>query len=339
MTTYTAVADANGDFIVPFSSNYTSGQKITVTAEKDGAIKEIELFAPSDPIGGGVIQFSGNMSNFPANIGNITLKSDVAGQIGNYAFNAVDGVGGNLFSKAKGLSIEGGVTNIGVGAFKDWNSSEFLNILSTSLLVVNNSAFINWNKCTVINIPAGITTIGNSAFQGWSEFTSILNLPASINSIGSFAFSGWTKALGVVLPLNLTTIAASSFSSWSAALSLNIPNGVSAIQQQAFISWSAATSLTLPDTLISVGNSAFWGWNKLLSLTIPTSVATLEAGAFENMSSCNEIICMRATPPSAVASTFNGLKATCVIKVPTTALAAYQAAAGWSVHAAKMIGV
>ena len=38
------VADLNGDFTVPFSSNYTSGQKITVTAEKDSATKTIELF-------------------------------------------------------------------------------------------------------------------------------------------------------------------------------------------------------------------------------------------------------------------------------------------------------
>mgnify|MGYP001618506052 FL=1 len=42
MPTVTGTADANGDFNIALGANYTSGEKITVTAEKDSAEKTIE---------------------------------------------------------------------------------------------------------------------------------------------------------------------------------------------------------------------------------------------------------------------------------------------------------
>ncbi len=338
MATYTGVADANGDFTVPFTSAYTSGQKITVTAEKNNATKSIELYAPSEFIGGGVIQFSGTMENFPNNIGVVTLKSDISGEIQANTFNATNSL---LFQKAKGLKIDGLITQIQASGFRGWLDAEILEINSSTLAFIGQNAFQDWSKCKSLSLSSSITAIGNFAFSGWSDFDGILHIPLLIQSIGTNAFQNWITAKGVTFPpnINLAIISTDAFSTWSLAEGLELPSGITTIQAQAFIAWSKATTLTLPDTLQTVGNSAFWGWNKLTSLTIPTSVTSLEAGAFENMSSCNELICMKVTPPAAVASTFAGLKSMCLVKVPSASLSAYQSAPGWSEHASKMIGI
>ena len=243
MTTYTGVADANGDFTVPFSSNYTSGQKITVTAEKDSATKSIELFAPSDTTGGGVIQFTGNLTNFPVNIGNIVL-TQLSGSIANSTF---DGTPNNcMYKKATGLDM---------------------------------------SQCQ-------ITSIGSEAFY-----------------------------------------------SWSAATSLALNNGLQTIGNSAFYAWASLIELIIPDSVVSIGDSAFSDINALQKLTIGSACTTIADYAFSELIACNEIVMKPLTPPAIQTYTLQFLKSTCVIKVPAASLSAYQAAAKWSAHASKMVGV
>lgn len=198
MATYTGTADENGDFTVIFGgAEYTSGQKVTVTALKDGAEKSIEIFAPSDTTNGGVIQFLGNLNNFPENIGDIRLDK-ISGIIGASAFEAGSPTT-SLFKKATGLVINHGVVDIG------------------------SSAFRNWVLARHLTIPETVTTIQLYAFQGWT--------------------------------------------------------------------------------------------------------------------SCDEITILATTPPALNSSSFQGLKATCIFKVPLASLEVYKVAANWSTFASRMVGV
>jgi len=288
MATYTGVADGNGDFIIPFSSNYTGGQKITVTAEKDGATKSIELHAPSDVTGGGVIQFSGTLIDFPLNIGVVTI-SGISGKIGNYAFQ----------SAVNGLSI--------------------------------------WKTASGLVIGSGVTEIGDFAFENWANIKS-LGLPAGLIKIGANAFFGNALLESLVIPNTVTQIGAFSFYA-SQALTLSIPGSISIIPNSAFAYWVKATDLVLPAGVARVGSSAFANWSKGKYLTLPESLAIIESGAFSGWVECLEIRCLRTTPPTLESSAFQSLKSTCIIKVPSASLAAYQAATNWSAHASKMIGV
>lgn len=162
MATYTGIADENGDFAIPFSSNYTSGQKVTVTAEKDGAEKKIEMFAPSDLFGGGIIQFTGTMHDFPNNIGGVVLTDQIGVSIGDNAFYAANN---NMWSKATGLTIANTVQTIG------------------------SNAFYNWAAVTALTIPNSVTSIDYSAFEGLTSVTS-LTIGSSIQNIGSYGFLG-----------------------------------------------------------------------------------------------------------------------------------------------------
>lgn len=217
MPIYTGVADANGDFIVPFSSNYTGGEKITVSAEKAGAIKTIELYAPSETTGGGSIQFSGNLTNFPNNIGIVSLGVEFT-SIGTYSFQA----GANMNSM--------------------------------------------WKKATGLILPDSLLTIGNYAFTGWS----------------------------------------------------------------------ASATLTLPATLKLIPLGAFASWSALLKVDIPASVTSIEAYAFQSATSLQEFIVRNITPPSIVLTTFQSANSNFIIKVPATAIEAYQTAPNWSAFASRI---
>ncbi|WP_151959338.1 leucine-rich repeat protein [Acinetobacter bereziniae] len=196
MATYTGVADANGNFTISFSTPYTSGQKVTVTAEKDGAEKTIELYAPSPSTNPKGMFFSGSMSNFPIDIGDIFITG-ISGAIALHS--AFAAVSANLFfAYATGLKIDEGLT-----------------------------------------------------------------------SVTDYCFNGWIRA----------------------------------------------AKLELPATLQTMGERSFGGF-----------VA------------CTEIICKRITPPTIRSDTFSGLNESCVIRVPSESLSAYQNAANWSAFSSRMVG-
>lgn len=243
MAIYTGVADANGDFTVPFSSSYTGAQKITVIAEKNGAQKSIELYAPSEVSGGGVIQFSGTLNDFPQNVGNVTITG-LSGTIKSYAFAATGGIlGNNIWSSATGLEIK-----------------------------------------------------------------------SAIETIESYAFNSWVNSKILILPISVKYIADNAFNTWS----------------------GFTGRLSLPDSLLTIGTASFQNWNKCTEVVLGTSLISIGGFGLGNLSSCNSITIKATTPPTITSSTFNGLKSTCIFKVPAGSVAAYQAAPNWSAFAARI---
>lgn len=216
MAIYTGVADANGDFNIPFSANYTSGQKITVTAEKDSATKSIELYAPSEPLGGGAIQFSGTLNDFPQNIGAVTLRG-LIGVIGNNAFDA-SGNQSISWRLATGLIIESGITSIGAYAFRMWASAVSLT-LPSGITSIGGYAFQNWKELSTLVIPNTVTEIGSQAFGGASKITS-LTLSNQLKTIGSAAFLNLSLLTSLLLPATLTSIGADGFGGLAACLEI-----------------------------------------------------------------------------------------------------------------------
>lgn len=239
MTTYTGVADANGDFTVPFSSNYTSGQKITVTSEKSGATKSIELYAPSDLSGGGAIKFSGNLNNFPNNIGVVTLSAEFTGVIQDYAMQAV-GFETHIFRRATGLIIMPGPTAISMQSFATWSNAASLSIPS-SVLTIGNQAFTSWASLLEILIPNSVTSIGNSSFQTATACKKV-TLGTALATIGSSAFSSLT-ACDEIICLRTTppSIQSNTFASLKATCVIKVPSA-SLNTYQTATNWSALAS-------------------------------------------------------------------------------------------------
>lgn len=250
MTIYTGVADANGDFTVPFSSSYASGEKITVIAEKDGATKSIELYAPSDVVGGGVIRFSGSLDSFPNNIGAVAI-SGISGTIDQYAFQG--GNSSSIWSKATGLTISPGVTSIG------------------------QSAFDGWINALILNLPNTLVSIGGSAFLNWSKYDKDLVLPNTLQSISDGAFRGWSKATSLTIPSSVISLSGERvFQDWKLATTLNLNFAGSTIPKSCFFGWSSCKKLTIPANVTFIGVAAFSGWTSCTEIAclnpIPPSI-------------------------------------------------------------------
>lgn len=274
MATYTGVADANGDFNIPFGSNsYTSGEKITITAEKDSAIKSIELFAPSEVTGGGVIQFAGELLSFPENIGEVTI-SGIDGPIGGYAFQS--GNVSSIWAKASGLNISNGVTSIGQFAFSTWSNALKLTLPNT-LISIGSSAFYTWTKVnTELILPPQLVDIGDSAFRGWSKATS-LTIPSSVKSLNGERI----------------------FQDWSLATSLNLNFGGTTIPRYCFLGWSLCTRLTIPANVTFIAAGAFFGWASCTEITcLNTTPPTIQADTFSNLNAS----CVFRVPAGSVAA-------------------------------------
>ena len=233
MATYTGVADGNGDFVIPFSSNYTSGQKVTVTAEKDAAAKTIEIFAPSQ-VQSAMIAFSGDSQNFPSNIGDVTIN--INGAIGSDAMRSHSS-NSSIWRRVTGLTISEGVTSIGSYAFVDWAQSKFL-LLPQSLTSLGNNAFQGWGNALSLVIPEGISNIPAACFSGWSSASS-LDLPSSIQTIAGNAFQLWSSCLEIIVRATTPpSIVSTSFQSLNAACIFKVPSGSVAAYQSA-PNWSA----------------------------------------------------------------------------------------------------
>ncbi|WP_180163565.1 leucine-rich repeat domain-containing protein [Acinetobacter sp. YH12069] len=241
MATYTGVADANGDFIVPFSASYTSGQKVTVTAEKEGATKSIELFAPSNITGGGVIQIDGSFVDFPLNITDVTLTEQISGTIQRYAFRPhSDTQSRSIWRYAKSLKILGNVTRINSYAFYGWDDALSLQ-LPQSLQVIEENAFNGWRSALELTIPNQVTSIPRDCFYGWNSAKS-LYLHAGIASIGERAFYEWLSCDEIIcMAVAPPTIISSSFSNLKSTCIIKVPAASVAAYQSA-PNWSAFAS-------------------------------------------------------------------------------------------------
>lgn len=241
MATYTGVADASGNFTVPFSSTYTSGEKITVTAEKDSATKSIELYAPSEVTGGGVIQFSGNMTNFPNNIGTVILKSEIT-NIPSYGF-AVKSTG-NIWAKATGLVVEGAT---GIGSY----------------------AFLGWSSLRILTLNSGLKNIGAYAFEGHKLVN--LNIPASVETISSYAFNSAERLISITFETNskLTSISEYAFTTAiELTFPLILPKSLVTIGSGAFRFIWNLKSLIIGPNVTTIGSSAFAGARVLEEMII-----------------------------------------------------------------------
>lgn len=230
MATYTGIADANGDFSIPFSSNYTSAQKVTVTAEKDGAEKSIELYAPSDTTGGGNIRFTGNVNNYPLNIGGVELHG-FTGTIGNNVFDS------DIFAQ---------------------NATSLL--IGDGLVAVGNYTFNNWTKIKKLTTPTSLKTIGTWSFARMRSLENIEDLnPLLANlsqtSIPDSAFFQCDNAIGhLIIPDNIIAIGQQSFAASNKITKVTLGSSVNSLGIQCIALWSVQELICKPTTPPSGGS-------------------------------------------------------------------------------------
>jgi hypothetical protein len=199
-------------------------------------------------------------------------------------------------------------------------------------------------------IPSGVTDIGHGAFDYCSRLSTV-TIPSSVTSIVEGAFSNcfsltsitvdtanqnYTSISGVLFNKNETTIV--QVPAGIAGSSYAIAPSVTRIGDFALGGCSGLTSVTIPSSVTNIGFAAFYG-SGLTSVTIPSSVANIGSSAFGGCSGLTQATIQATTPPALPSGShaFSGSAVGLQIHVPSGALAAYQAATGWSDYASQIV--
>src|ERR1035437_9275151 len=292
------------------ASDYYTINKLTVT----GSINNFDFVTMNQISYLHVLDLSGsNCAYIPANafqncigLTDINIPSSVM-SIDNHAFAGCIGL--------KTLNIPSWVQFIGDYAFYECDGLTTIDFAASAMLnSIGNYAFYGDNSLTTINIPASVVSIGNYAFSGCSGLTAI-NIPptsTSLTSIGDYAFSDLKGLTTINIPASVVSIGNYAFSGCSGLSAINIP--------------STSTSLS------SIGNNAFNGCSSLISTNIPASVFGIGKNVFNGCSSLISIYSYVYDPIFLIKSdsVFEKVDTnTCVLFIPSGAIAAYKAAAIW----------
>lgn len=128
-----------------------------------------------------------------------------------------------------------------------------------------------------------------------------------IREISGYAFADLYNLTYASLPTTLQTIGISAFSGCSELALIDVPEGVTTIVDQAFLNCSKMATLTLPSTLETIGDYTFAGCPSLQMIT---------CGAY--------------VPPTISESTFRSVSSETPLRVPSEAIALYQADSLWN---------
>ena len=137
---------------------------------------------------------------------------------------------------------------------------------------------------------------------------------------------------------NIERIGDNIFRECESLTSVYIPNSVTEIGASAFTYCSSLESITIPNSVTTIGDWAFCICDSLTSVTIPNSVTTIGHDAFNWCDNLRTVYCEAITPPIVGSEVFNNNAGYRIIYVPTIAVAAYQAADGWSDYADYIVG-
>ena len=211
----------------------------------------------------------------------------------------------------------------------------------------------------ITNLPSGVT--GGTIVYGKADVVTIEPYDSTVKTIGDRDFQSWMHATGLVLGEGFETVNEYAFFQWSNATSLSLPASLKAIAQYAFSTWTKCTSITIkegldsvgifalssnictniefPNSLKTVGGGCVANCSQLLKLKFGTGVTSMSSQVILGCTKLQEFTIMALTPPTITVNTLQGIPTSCVIKVPSASLSAYQTAANWSAHASKMIGI
>ena len=237
------------------------------------------------------------------------------------------------------LKLPEGLEEIGPQVFMECTGFYGELRLPESLKKIGRKAFVGCkNLSGNLTIPQSITTIPEGAFSG-CEFGGTLQLHDGIVSIKSDAFSSCFFKGELDLPKDLKTIESGVFYNNDFSGELKLPEQLATIGDRAFAyNWRLMGVLEIPENVISIGAGAFAQCRSLEGVIFPAGLENIryessygeDGGAFENCFGIGTIVCKGEIPPYVQDGAFNGVaKDNFTLEVPESAIAQYQAAAGW----------
>lgn len=263
--------------------------------ENCSSLKDITIPSSVTTIGSWAFDDSGLES--------ITIPDGVT-SIGSYAFRSC----GNL----KNVSIADSVTSIGDEAFANCDALESVK-LSENMTSISASLFYNCSALVTVTIPDTVTEIGNNAFHGCTSLETVnISENSALTSIGDNAFRDCNKLSKIYLPSKLSSIGSMVFSGCTALEEINVAESNKYFSSDndtlfnknkteliAYID-NGNTSYTVPSTVTSIEAGAFYNCDSLENIVLPEGIETIGDSAFYD---CNGISSIKI--PSSVSTIGN----------------------------------
>ena len=191
-----------------------------------------------------------------------------------------------------------------------------------------------------VTIPEGVTRVGKNSFASCNALKE-LSLPGSLRRIGSYAFSSCKNLTSFVVPSKVDTLTGDIINNSTKIASLEVRPGNTRYDSRdncnAIIDKTTnylirgCANTIIPDGIERIGMSAFMTDDSIRTVTLPASIEVIDMMAFYGCTHLTTMTCLATTPPQIrdAVYTFQNVPTTLIVYVPTTSVAAYQAADVW----------
>jgi hypothetical protein len=305
-----------------------SGATITITGYSTAPTGSLVIPAGVTALGNGALQNCTSLTS-------VTLPSGLL-SIGDSAFA--------FCSSLTSVALPDSVSSIGYGAF---NQTAVSTLCIPAGLASLNAFMLGASRVASFTVsPSNPTYMavdgivynkaGTILVMAPPMASGTFTVPAGVKEIAQLAFS-YSRYSAVNLPDGLTTIRNAAFSNASLA-SITVPASVTTMESSIWMYCASLTTATFASGVTAVPGQAFFRCTALTTCTLPATISSIGGSAFYYCSSLANVYCAPVSPPVlADDRSFTSCPSTMKIHVPTTSLAAYKAAAYWSVNAANIV--
>lgn len=200
---------------------------------------------------------------------------------------------------------------IDVNTFRGSTNLESI-VLPNTLEKIDVGVFDGLVKLSIEELDLdNLVFLGNASFRG----TKIRN----VSNLGKITDSG----IGV-------------FENCAELEEFTFPNAITIIKNGYFKNCIILRKVAIPSSLKEVWDSAFERCVSLKSIVLPDGIASIRNGAFKGCTSLISITIQAITPPQLGPYSIFENTNNCPIYVPSSSVAAYKAASGWSNYASRI---
>ncbi|MBR1882851.1 MAG: leucine-rich repeat domain-containing protein [Muribaculaceae bacterium] len=209
-------------------------------------------------------------------------------------------------------------------------------------LAIGDRAFYGCSNLTAISLPASTTSVGAEAFAATSLTTLQASSLSKWASMGDYAFAQ-TPLTHVELPTRLAQIGWGAFLYIKSLGSISLPRQLGSLPPYALAGAEGLTRLELGQTGIdSIGERALYNASQLATVTFPTTLTRVGSEAMGGNIGLQTITSNANVVPEAGHDVWAGVNQPAVtLKVPTSAMADYEAAPQWrefTIEAGSILG-
>lgn len=265
--------------------------------------------------------------------------------------NSVTSVGYQAFHSCinlENISIPPSVTEIGIGAFHQTKWVNNQKKENGGLVYINNMLYTSSQYTRSFVIKDGTTAILDQALFG-DDIESVI-IPNTVKKIGLKAFFGCKKLRNIKIPSGVTSLGYGVFGE-SGLESISLPNTLTELPVRAFkdcyrlqnieipssvtslgyyvFDGSGLTSITIPNSITIIPRGAFYACTSLKTVKLPQSIKYIDADAFKNCNSLEEVTCLSLTVPETNENFAYSDVKNATLYVPASALEAYKSAKYW----------